>query len=249
MKKTFRFIIIILALGMMSYSGYKLLDIYSEYEEGDKLYDDFAKEFFNISEAAKVENEDFKKTGNESSYSVDFDSLLAENKDVVGWIYSEGTPINYPIVQSKDNDYYLRRMLDGSYNIAGSIFMDYRNSPDFTDLNTIIFGHNMRNDSMFSSLRDYDSQEYYEEHPVIHIITPEESYEVQLLSGFVTDIRSDIYNFPQTVEEQKILVEKIMKKSTFESKESFNEGDRLIILSTCSVEDKDSRYILVGKIV
>lgn len=86
---------------------------------------------------------------------INFDILKSKNKDIVAWIYSEGTQINYPIVQSKDNDYYLRRLLDGTYNQGGTIFMDYRNNKNFEDYNTIIYGHNMKNNTMFGTLINY----------------------------------------------------------------------------------------------
>ena len=90
-------------------------------------------------------------------------------KEIIGWIYSDGTPINYPIVQTTNNEYYLRRLIDGTYNQAGSIFMDYKNSSDFSDYNTIIYGHNMKNDSMFGTLTSYESQDYYNEHKEMYL--------------------------------------------------------------------------------
>ena len=83
---------------------------------------------------------------------VDFSLLKQENEDIVGWIYCEGTPISYPVVQSGDNQYYLHRLINGEYNIAGSIFMDYRNNAELEDNNTIIYGHNMKNNTMFGYL-------------------------------------------------------------------------------------------------
>lgn len=97
---------------------------------------------------------------------VDFERLQEENKDIIAWLYCPDTEINYPVVQSKDNEYYLRRLLDGTWNIAGTLFMDYRNAADCSDLHTIIYGHNMKNNTMFGSLPKYSKQEYYEEHSV-----------------------------------------------------------------------------------
>ena len=77
--------------------------------------------------------------------TVDFERLQEENKDIIAWLYCPDTEINYPVVQSKDNEYYLRRLLDGTWNIAGTLFMDYRNAADCSDLHTIIYGHNMKN--------------------------------------------------------------------------------------------------------
>ena len=76
---------------------------------------------------------------------VDFEVLQTENKDIIAWLHCPDTKINYPVAQSEDNSYYLRRLLDGSWNTAGTIFMDYRNSADFSDRHTVIYGHNMKN--------------------------------------------------------------------------------------------------------
>lgn len=245
MKKPIRIILIIFAMGMMVFSGYKLKNIYSEYAAGDKLYDDYESEFIiDIVETPEAPEE--KKE--ETNFSIDFDALLSQNKDVVGWIYSEDTPINYPIVQSSDNDYYLRRLIDGSYNIAGSIFMDHKNTSALTDLNTIIYGHNLKNGTMFSTLKDYGNQEYYDKHSVMYLFTPDGNYLIELIAGYKTDIYSNIYKNTKTKEELELLYEEIIKLSTFESNTSLHEGDRLITLSTCSDGGDASRYVLIGKI-
>jgi sortase B len=235
MRKTIRSIILIVAVGMMAFSAYKLAGVHLEYAAGSKLYKDYSNHYVKI---------DVKEE--KAPVSVDFNSLLAKNEDIVCWIYSADTPINYPVVQSKDNSYYLRRLLDGSYNIAGTIFMDYRNSPDFTDPNTIIYGHNMKNDSMFGTLKNYKNQEYYNKHPVVYLITPRQAYKVELIAGYVTDDASNIYNIPQTNE---ALFTEITKKSTFAANTSFQEGDRLLTLSTCSSESDSARFVLVGKMI
>lgn len=241
MKKVIRIIGLVIAIGVMIFSGYKLWNIYTEYDAGDKLYSEYKNKYIiDTVEAVEVESDDF---------SVDFDALLAENKDIVGWIYSEGTVINYPMVQSRDNDYYLRRMLDGSYNISGSIFIDYRNTSDLTDFNTIIYGHNLKNGSMFGTLKEYKNQEYYDKHSVISIYTPEESYTIELIAGYRTDVYSNIYKIPETTEELQVLYEEIVGLSTFETNISIQEGDRLVTLSTCTNGADTSRYVLIGKII
>lgn len=249
----------------MSFSGYKLFGIYSAYAQGDKLYNEVANEYVEISfnqvrmetdaidQVQDVNLEEVDKSYQERgsiSLSVDFKSLLEKNNDVVAWIYSENTPINYPVVQSHNNDYYLRRTLDRTYNIAGSIFMDYRNSADFSDYNTIIYGHNLRTDTMFGTLQQYSDQKYYEEHPVIYLSTPEEDYAIELISGYRTDIDDDIYLLPQSEEELEDLYYKATKDSNFNANSTFEEGDRLLTLSTCSdYGDDDVRYVLIGKLI
>ncbi len=115
-----------------------------------------------------------------------FEKLTAEYPDTVGWLYCEGTPINYPVVQSKDNLRYLRRLPDGRYNAAGSLFADYRCKEVAASGNYIIYGHNMKNGSMFGTLVRYKSQNYYDEHPTLYYLTPERTFRIELIAGFVT---------------------------------------------------------------
>lgn len=241
MKKIIRIIISILAIILITYSGYNLWGVYSEYALGERFYDEYASEFL-------IDlNKDLDPNLEEESFSVDFEGLQEKNKDVVAWLYIEDTAINYPIVQGKDNHYYLRRLLDGTYNIAGSIFMDCRNSADLNDLNTIIYGHNLNNGEMFGNLVNYARQEYYEEHPVMHLLTPEREYIVEMIAGYQTDVYSNVYQIPNTEEELMLLYDEIIELSTFKSNASLNHGDRLITLSTCSNGDYESRYVLIGK--
>lgn len=236
MKKILRIVILILAIVIIGFSGNKLWNIYSEYAEGEKLYDDYADRFVEV------------EAGETDLITIDFDALFAENKDIVGWIYSENTPINYPVVQSGDNDYYLSRMLDGTYNIAGTIFMDSRNNPNLTDYNTIIYGHNMKNDTMFGTLDEYIEQDYYDEHPTIYYLSPDQNYEIQLFAGYVTDARSNTYNIPLSIEEQNILSQEMISQSTFKANSSFEEGDNIITLSTCAYDFDDARYVVIGRL-
>ena len=126
-------------------------------------------------------------------FTVDFDVLNQENPNIIAWIYCDGTPINYPVVQGQDNQYYLRRLPDGSSNPSGSLFADFRNDRSFGDLNTLIYGHNMSDDSMFGTLTDYKNPSYYEEHPQFWILTKERAYLVDLIAGYVTGSDSDAY--------------------------------------------------------
>ena len=131
---------------------------------------------------------------------IDFDQLLAQYPDTVGWLYCEGTPINYPVMQSDDNDYYLRRLPDGTYNTAGSLFADYRCGKIGETNNCIIYGHNMKNGTMFSSLTKYKSQSYYDEHPVLYLYTPEGDYKIELIAGFVSKPTGEVYQTEQIYE-------------------------------------------------
>ena len=172
--------------------------------------------------------------------------MKSKNKDIVAWIYSEGTPINYPIAQTVNNDYYLRRLIDGTYNQAGTIFMDYKNSNDFSDFNTIIYGHNMKNNSMFGTLTNYKNQDYYNEHKEMFLYTENKKFKIEIFAGFVTSSESDIYVYPKTSSTNKKLIDNALEKSTFSSKVEVSNEDKIITLSTCDYDFENARYVLLG---
>ncbi len=180
---------------------------------------------------------------------VDFEVLKAECPDIVGWIYSKGTPINYPVVQSDDNEYYLHRLPDGSYNSSGSLFMDFRCLSDVTDTNTIIYGHNMGNGSMFASLLGYEEQSYYEEHPVIWYLTPERAYKLELVAGFVTPSDSSTYDIYNSEQELMDHLQYAVEESTFRSGVDLQEVRRVMTLSTCTYDYAIARYVIIASVL
>lgn len=267
-KNNIIWIALILLLGIIfAFSIYKIISTLHQYSEGEKTYESIASDFVSFNTAATEDDTDKKADiapdssgvtdvttapeevpSGQSPITVDFDALIALNKDVVGWIYCENTPINYPILQSTDNDYYLRRMLNGKYNIAGSVFMDYRFKSDFSDICSIIYGHNMNDDSMFGTFTDYKDQKYYDEHPVVWLLTPDKSYKLELLAGYVTDSSSEAYTAFSTDAELYEYVQRAVAKSTFVSDVSFAEGEKIVTLSTCSYEFSTARYVLIAKL-
>lgn len=180
---------------------------------------------------------------------VDFDALLEKNEDIIGWPYSEDTPINLPVTQSTDNDYYLRRLIDGTWNSAGTLFVDYRNDGAFSDNNTIIYGHNMKNKEMFGTLPNYKERSYFEEHPIMWLLTPDRDYKIELVAGYVTPTTSDVYSFEQSEEDVLATVQQSIEKSTFSTDVEINHGERFLTLSTCSYEYDDARYVLIGRMI
>lgn len=175
--------------------------------------------------------------------SVDFDYLQDINQDVVAWIYSEDTPINYPVVLSADNSDYLHRLLDGTYNAAGTLFMDFRNSGDFSEENSIIYGHHMNNGSMFASLEMYRTQSYYDEHPVLYLLTPDADYKLELIAGKTVHADDQIvYSTNLTVEE----AQERMENSDFQADVTLEPQDHFVTLSTCAYSFHGARYVVTG---
>lgn len=245
-KSVLRIVLILLCIGIMAFCGYKLYETYAEYAAGTELYDDLTNHYVVPVEPPESVPQEDTPTVETAPLSVDFAALLEENSDVVAWIYCADTAVNYPVVQSDDNSYYLRRMLNGKYNIAGTLFMDYRCPADLSCWNTIIYGHNVKNGSMFGILPYYKDPAYYEVHPVWYLLTPDAEYKIELVAGYITPYDSDAYNIPQTREERDALLAMAKENSTFVTDTVVGEWDRLITLSTCTYEYDDARYVLVG---
>ena len=243
---------------VLIYSCVMLWNIGKEYFGASKSYEDLAEQYVSTAEstvpkgaAEKIEEsestEPTEKVWDEySPIEVDFNALLEENSDVVGWLYCEDTVINYPIVQGPDNNYYLDKLLDKSYNICGTLFLDYRNSRDFSHYQNIIYGHKMKNGSMFGSIPGYKKQSYYEEHPYMYLLTPEQDYKIVLIAGYVVPSNSGSYMIAESPEERDALIEKAKAKSTFQADVEILETDRLLTMSTCVTDYQNARYMLLG---
>ncbi|WP_300839828.1 class B sortase [uncultured Acetatifactor sp.] len=178
---------------------------------------------------------------------VDFEGLRSINEQVVGWIYDESSVINYPIAQARDNDYYLHRMFNGESNPCGCIFLDCRNQSDFSDSHCIVYGHHMKNGSMFAALSNYKSQEYYEAHPRMFLLTPEGNYTIEIFAGYVAHVEDDAWvtGFASETDYEDWIVSGI-SKSLVQADFAPSASDRVLTLSTCSYEFQDARFVLLG---
>ena len=182
---------------------------------------------------------------------IDFDYLQGVNTDIVGWIFMERENINYPIVKGQNNYFYLTHLPDKTPNRLGSIFMDFRNEPDFSDDTTVLFGHNMLDDSMFAPLENYREQWYYDEHPYLYIFTPDATYRVEVFAGYLVEA-NDIGSLHQSfenIEEKRDFVAKSILRSTFESNVHIDDDDRIVSLFTCAYDFSNARYVVHGKLV
>lgn len=178
---------------------------------------------------------------------VDFESLRAINPDIVAWIYIEGTNINYPVVQSEDNNYYINRLFDGKYSKVGSIFMDYRNPADMSGRNTVLYGHNMQDGTMFNQINNYKEQAFCDQHPTALLITPDKNYRIEFVAGYITDMNSDAWKMEFASDEEfSLWMSNAMDLSTFTGNLAPLPQDRVVTFSTCTYEFPDARYVLVG---
>ena len=158
--------------------------------------------------------------------------------------------INYPVVQGEDNQYYLYRMINGEWNGKGSIFIDYRCENPFSDFNTILYGHRMRDGSMFNSLAEYRDRDYYEKHRKMMLITPEKKYDLYIFGVVTVASDSDRYKYSfESAEEEQEYLNWIRENSEIDTDVSVSAGDRIVMLSTCTYEFEDARLVVYGKLV
>ncbi len=268
MKASTKILVLLLCavfLGVFSFSGYKLYQILHGYRSSERQYTSLSDRYTTTSatpspvptaEAYAAPEIPPSPTPEVSPISVDFAQLRNEAPDIVGWIYSEGTPINYPIVQSQlDNPsiadyYYLYRDIHGDYSGNGTPFLDVRCGSDFGYFNSIVYGHHMKDGSMFASLDNYRTAGYYEEHPVMYLNTPQGNYRIEVFAGYVCDADSSTYTFSFPDESSFLIYCRDMKaQSDFASPVEILSGDRIITLSTCSYEWHDARYVIQGRLV
>lgn len=172
--------------------------------------------------------------------TVDLGGLQVLNPDIVGWIYQEdGDRISYPVLYSGDDETYLRRLIDGSRATAGSIFLEAENSPDFEDPHTIIYGHNMRNLSMFGTLKEYHDQSYYESHRYFQLFAEKGIYRYQVFAYSVVDEDSPVYSVPcEPGDAFADLIETMCGSSEIRTGVSVTDTDKVLTLSTCASDGK-----------
>ncbi len=181
---------------------------------------------------------------------IDHAALEEINGDYQLWLYAPGTVIDYPVVQCGSNSYYLDRLFNRRENPAGTLFIDSRNLPDFADPNTLIYGHHMRDGSMFMSLTNYDEPGYYEAHPYLTAIFAGEIWLIEALAGYVTDGRDDCYTITLSDEDDmRKFVSAAAEKSCFTAPVDVNcATDRLVTLSTCAYNFDNARCVLIGRL-
>ena len=250
-KKTFTdfllTFLLVIAIGVFLFAAYQLYSIYSEYKKGVDEYNQL--EELAVSENPNQKQADEEETEEEEDtpqppITVDFEELKKINPDVVGWIYIEGIDVSYPVVQGEDNDEYLHHTYEGTYNFAGSIFLEYTNQGDFSDCNTIIYGHNMKNGSMFGKLKEL-REDAYGKSPYIWILTPEGDYRYEIFSAYVTPVNSDTYTlFKGPDKEFQEYVEAMKENSEIETRDmEVDVKDKVITLSTCT-GNESTRYVV-----
>lgn len=176
---------------------------------------------------------------------VDFAALSEINSDAAAWLICEGTELSCPVVQGEDNEYYLTHLFDGTPNASGCLFLDSRAEGGFGARHSIIYGHHMKDGSMFAALDGYKEQEFYEEHPALLLLTPEGDFEAEVFSACVVPTSSDVWRLDFADEADfASWLSSIAASSAITTALTPSPTDRVLTLSTCSYEYDNARLVV-----
>ncbi|MCD7922848.1 MAG: class B sortase [Clostridiales bacterium] len=253
-------VILIAAVLVILFSLSRLLPILLDYRQSGQTYQELTDQYVNDAadgDAAADADEDEDSISDDAAVqcfdwtavSIDFEALKQINPDVVGWIRFDDTAavaVDYPILYAADNETYLRTDLYGSAHTAGSIFLEAANTPDFSDYYNIIYGHNMRNGSMFGTLKQYRRDEsFYDSNPYFTIYTEETAYRYQIFAYEVVTDGSEIYTVGYEPDEAyQDLIDLICSQSMRDTGIVPEVTDRIVTLSTCTSVNDSERFVV-----
>ena len=288
-------LLLVLAIGVFAYSGWRLFSYYMAYKQGSDEYSDLNDEYMNPTPAETLQTDSpagqgeaafgetegalesealadvaalddpvkreevldgaYREETVENGKSkalpklknpVDFAELQSINPDVIGWIRVGAVNISYPVTQAKDNEYYLHRTFKKVDNFAGCIFENCTNSPFFTDQNTILYGHNMKNGSMFGQLKKFSEQATFDKNPYFWVFTKNFIFQYRIFSSSVVNKIGDPYITRFSEEDFRKYIEKSIASSEIKCGDvEVTTDDRIVTLSTCTGNDA-TRRILQG---
>jgi sortase B len=222
-------------------SGTHLYRMMRDYVTAGRLYASLAAQYAPVvPEKISEGTPDGERAGFVSP--VDFDALREINPDVVAWVHVPGTGINYPVVHTDDNEKYLNTSYDGKANRCGAIFLDYLNGGDFSDRHVILYGHNMRDGSMFAQLNRFKQQAFFGANREARIYTPERTYRLVIFSTYAqrADIRIRRVRFDDDLDFKKY-VQWVLECSYFDAGIEADDIEQLFTLGTCSYEWSNAR--------
>ena len=257
MKKSIWIILIVLLVGVFLFAAWQVVDIWREYWKGEQFYAQLnqlvstpepeKKPLLWVKENEAEEETQPEKTEEEDIWpEVDFDALQAINPDVIGWLYIPDTNVNYPILQGASNDQYIYHLMTGEYNSAGSLFLESGIPSDFSEQNSPIYGHNMKNGTMFAGITGYKGQEFYDAHQVALLLTPDARYYIQIFSAYVTDVWDDAWQTTFSLSDYQKWLDQRERKSYFTPVLTPTTDDRVVTFSTCTYETANARFVVHG---
>ena len=252
-REIIRRIVMITALSIFVYSSYEVTGMFLDYREDSKDYENM-EEMFEIPNVQGSSSNDTSINGGtisnsnaEVAWKYDYNALLAMNSDAVGWIKQDNI-ISYPIVMGTDNTYYLSHNAAHKANGSGSIFVDYRVDGGLDAWNAIIYGHDMKDFSMFGSLTKYMEKDYADAHPTIDIYVKDVGYRYYVFAAYETDAVGDTYSYNFANEQEFINYVNLvcMPQRRYETAiKEVQPTDKIVTLSTCTRNGRNTRRMVV----
>ena len=253
-SKTVYILLIIIAVLSAIYITKYFYDYYTSKKQSNLLNEVQISEQSNFLVEDNLQESTIEPTKSERILKLE--ELKKQNDDIIGWVEIENTDINYPVLQAEDNDFYMNHNYKGEFSTAGAIFLDKDYNWNIPSSNLLIYGHNMKNSTMFQNLLNYNSIDFYNEHPIIRFTTLQEDAEYEILGAFYSKVyfKNDTnvfkyYKFinAQNENEYNDFVQNVKKSSLYDTGITANYGEQLITLSTCSYHTADGRFVVVGK--
>ena len=226
MKRMINNILLIICIFIFCISTWKLYGYYRSYKKAIDTYSKIAKENVKISKNER---------------KIDFKKLKSQNQDIAGWIYIRGTTIDYPIVQGKDNEEYLHQDFNKKKSSSGTIFLDNNCKKDFTSDNNIIYGHHMKNGTMFAQLLKFREKSFLKKHNEIMIFTPDRTIHLKVISAYAQKAQNKIPVTFANDKQKKAYIKKIESMSEQTIKTSRINDSHIYTFVTCSYEGEDNR--------
>lgn len=205
----------------------------------------------NAEKRQQISEESEETTQRELDIPVDFEKLQKSNSDIYAWITIPGTDIDYPVLQSEtDNSYYLNHSAEKTESVNGAIFSENYNSKNFDDYITVLYGHNMRDGSMFAELHDYEDKSFMKKHSDITVYLPDAILKYKIFAAYLADDKHVLlqYNQGKTADNRKAYINEIMSKRTMDASldttVDLDENTKILTLSTCHKAGKNHRYLV-----
>lgn len=236
----------LIAFGVFLFTAVRLGMLWWGYYKGNREYQQIEESVVSVGEQADSQQSDSQNV-QEKGFSVDFDKLKKINPDVVGWIRIEKLGISYPIVQGDDNEYYLHHTFYKEENKCGSIFMEAENSSDFSDYHTFVYGHNMKDKSMFAKLNELQEAEAFQENREFYIYTPKGAQRYEIFSCHAASLGTEsfCYQFDDKDSYGK-WQQSVLEQSIYDTGICPEAGQNTVTLMTCTPMGSEYRFLVHG---
>lgn len=233
------------ALGMGTGLWQKYQKGRETYEQAEQIYIRRKTEISEMPQDKEEKTEKRQKTMT-APITVDFTALRKQNPDVTGWLYIPSIELSYPVMQGEDNEYYLKHTFEGQAVTAASIFMDANNHADFSDQNTFIYGHNMKDKTMFGKLNNYKDEEFYKENPYFYIYTPDYTYRYDIFSCYLARVDNEVDFYTQFASDEHFqeFLDGVKAQSAYDTGVEVTPEDKVITLMTCNKAGYDYRFLV-----